>query len=108
MNNPLALLGNIDHDRLPFKFGLHGSHEPTRPRAKWYYKERMKDAVVEAAALLDFSDASFARYVEDQWNLMRERILCLLGRFATIRSRKRPTRTAVGDDVRKGYPPTTI
>ncbi len=65
MNNPLAPLGNSDHDKLSFKFGLHGSHEPTRLRAKWYYKERMKDAFVEAAALLNWSDASFARNVED-------------------------------------------
>ncbi len=85
--------GNSDHARLSFKYGLHDSHEPTRPRAKWCYNERMKDAAVEAAALLNWNDASFARNVEDQWNLIKERILCLRDRFATNRSRKGSNRT---------------
>ncbi len=65
-------LDNSDQTLLSFKFGLHGSHEPTGPRAKWYYKERMKDAFAEAAALLNWSDASFARNVEYQWILIKE------------------------------------
>ncbi len=57
----LEALVNSDH-------ALHDSHEPTRPRAKWCYNTRMKDAVVEAAALLDWYDASLARNVEDHCN----------------------------------------
>ncbi len=48
------------------------------------YNERMKDAVTEAAALLDINGAPFARNVELQWNLIKERILCLRDKFATI------------------------
>ncbi len=85
----LAPLGNGDHELLFFTFGLHDSHEPPRPRAKWCYNERMKDAVVEAAALFDWNDASLARNVEDQLNLIKERILCLvisLQPFAHVRA----------------------
>ncbi len=90
----LAPLGNSDHALLSFTFGLHDSHEPTRPRAKWCYTERMKDAVEDATALLDWNDVSCARNVEDQWNLIKERILCLRVRFATIIcSRKGSNRT---------------
>ncbi len=45
----------------------------------------MKDATVELAALLDWNDASFAHYVEDQLVLIKERILYLRGRLGTIR-----------------------
>ncbi len=48
----LALLGNSVRALLSFKFGLHDSHEITRPRAKWCYNERMKGAVVEYYALV--------------------------------------------------------
>ncbi len=53
---PLVRLGNSDHVLLSFTFDLHDSHET----------ERMKDAIVEAATLLDWNDASLARNVEDQ------------------------------------------
>ncbi len=55
----------------------------------------MKDAVVEAAALLDWNDASFARNVEDERNLIKGRILGFSDRHATIRSRKSINRTAL-------------
>ncbi len=90
----LAPLGSSDHAKQSFTCGLHDSHEPTRPRVKWCYNERMKDAVEDAAALLDWNDVSFARNVVDQWNLIKKRILCLRDRFATIIcSRKGANRT---------------
>ncbi len=55
----LAPVGNSGHALLSFTFGLHGAHEPTRTRTKLCYNERMKDAVVEASALLDWNDAPF-------------------------------------------------
>ncbi len=57
----LAPLGNSNHALLSFKIGLNVLHEPTHPRAKWCYNERKNGAVVEAAALFEWSDASLAR-----------------------------------------------
>ncbi len=51
----------------------------------------MKDAVAEGTTLIDWNDASFALYVENQWNLIKARIL--RGLFATICSRKASNRT---------------
>ncbi len=49
----LTPLGNSDHALLSVTFDFHDSHEPAHPRAKWCYNEQLKDAVVEAAALLE-------------------------------------------------------
>ncbi len=38
----LAPLRNSDHALLFFEFGLHDSHEPTRPRVKWCHYEGIK------------------------------------------------------------------
>ncbi len=81
-------VANSSSDIGPSSFGLHDSHVPARPRAKWHYNRRMKDAVVKTATLLDWSDVSFACNVNEQLNLIKERIVCLRDRFATIRTRK--------------------
>ncbi len=53
----LAPLGNSDYAILFYLVSMIQKSR-ARPRAKWCYNERMKDAVVEAATLLDRDDAS--------------------------------------------------
>ncbi len=52
-----------------------------------------QSAFVEAAAMLEWNDASLVSNVENLWTLMKERILCFRDRFVTIGSYKRSNRT---------------